>query len=76
MVDSLLGDAMKGFTIDKGISGRTPEDPLPYLAIGYLYFESIDAYRSAFAPHAEAIVGDIPNYTNVQPMIQIGEIVK
>jgi len=24
--------------------------------------------------HAEAIMGDIPNYTNVQPTIQISEV--
>lgn len=76
MVADLMGDAMKGFHIDNGISGRTPEDPIPYLAIGYLYFDSIEVYREAFAPHAEEIVSDIPNYTNIQPVIQISKIVE
>ena len=76
MVAELMGDAMGGYSIDKGIAGRTPEDQLPYLAIGYLYFDSLEAYQNAFGPHAEQIVGDIPNYTNIQPVIQISEVVK
>ena len=31
------------------------------------------AFQAAFAPHAATIMGDIPNYTNVQPVIQISE---
>src|SRR5215207_11170092 len=38
LVASLLGDSLKLFEIDKGIGGRAPTDPIPYLAIGYLYF--------------------------------------
>ncbi len=74
MVANLLGDSLKSFAIDKGISGRMPDDPVPYLAIGYLYFDKLSAYRNSFAPHAEQIVGDIPNYTNIQPVLQISEI--
>ena len=35
---------------------------------------STDAFETAFAPHAQAIMGDIPNYTNIQPTIQISEV--
>jgi len=74
MISDLFGDTLKGVGIDQGISGRTPEEPIPYLAIGYLYFDTLEAYQKAFAPNAEKIVGDIPNYTNVQPIVQISEI--
>ena len=67
---------MKKLEIDKGIAGRTPEDTVPYLAIGYLYFDSIETYANSFGPHAEKILGDIPNYTNIQPVIQISEVVR
>src|SRR5690349_5008928 len=33
MIASLLGDSLKFYEIDKGIAGRTPTDPIPYLAI-------------------------------------------
>ncbi len=76
MVASLLGDSLKLFTIDKGISGRTPDEPTPYLAIGYLYFDELSAYQDSFGPNAEKIVSDIPNYTNIQPVVQISEVLQ
>ncbi|GJM27697.1 MAG: hypothetical protein DHS20C17_03320 [Cyclobacteriaceae bacterium] len=76
MVASLLGDSLKQFTIDKGIAGRTPDEPIPYLAIGYLFFDKLSAYQNSFGPNAEKIVSDIPNYTNIQPVVQISEVLK
>lgn len=76
LVASLLGDSLKLFEIDKGIAGRAPGDPIPYLAIGYLYFDRLSAYQNSFRPNAEKIVSDIPNYTNIQPVVQISEIVR
>ena len=76
MVASLLGDSLKLLEIDKGIAGRMPDEPIPYLAVGYLYFDKLSAYRNSFGPNAEKIVNDIPNYTNIQPVIQISEIIQ
>jgi len=76
MVASLLGDSLKVFKIDKGLAGRTQEEPVPYLAIGYLYFDQLSAYQNSFGPNAKKIVGDIPNYTNIQPVLQISEVIK
>lgn len=76
MLKELFGDKMKKLEIDQGIAGRTPDEPIPFLAIGYLYFESLAAYQEAFGPHAEKIRGDIPNYTNIQPIIQISKVIE
>ena len=74
MVANLLGDSLKRLAIDKGISGRTPDYPMPYLAIGYLYFDQLSDYQNSFGPNARKIVEDIPNYTNIQPILQISEV--
>ncbi|MEP0265689.1 EthD family reductase [Dokdonia sp.] len=74
MVASLLGESLKHVAIDQGIAGGRPDAPIPYLAIGYLYFDSLEAYQEVFGPNAEKIIGDIPNYTNSQPVVQISEI--
>ncbi len=74
MVASLLGDSLKLLAIDKGIAGRTPDEPIPYLAIGYLYFDKLSAYQNSFGPNAEKIISDIPNFTNIQPVVQISEV--
>ena len=76
MVAGLFGDAMKAMAIDKGMAGRTPEEPIPFLAIGYLYFDQLSDYEQAFGPHAETILNDIPNYTNIQPIVQVSTVIK
>jgi len=42
--------------------------------MGHLDFESVEAFQTAFGPHAQAIMGDILNYTDLQPTIQISEV--
>jgi uncharacterized protein (TIGR02118 family) len=74
MLDSLFGDTLKHLAIDQGIAGRTPDESIPYLAIGYLYFDTLADYEQVFGPNAEKIISDIPKYTNIKPVIQISEI--
>ena len=76
MLANLFGNSLKKLEIDKGVSGRTPDDPIPFLAIGYLYFESISDYQNPFGPNAQKIRSDIPNYTNIQPIVQISEVLQ
>jgi len=74
MVAGLLGKNLKFYEIDKGISGRTPNDKLPYLAVGYFYVKDVAEYNKAIAQNREAVINDIKNYTNIQPVIQISEV--
>ena len=76
MVARLLGDSLKFFEIDKGVMGQRPDVEIPFLAIGYLYFDELSDFQNAFAPNAEIIRDDIHNYTNIQPLIQISEVLK
>lgn len=74
MVQKKLGSVLKGVAAEQGIAGGTPGTPAPYIAVGHLMFDSVDAFQAAFGPHADAIMADVPNYTNVQPTIQIAEV--
>jgi len=74
MVREKLGAALKGVAVDQGIGGAAPGTPPTYVAMGHLFFDSVDAFQLAFAQHGPAIVSDVPNYTNAQPMIQISEV--
>ena len=74
LVRQLLGAALKAVAVEKGVGGMEPGSPPAYLAMGHLTFESVEAFQTAFGPNAAKIVGDIPNYTNTQPTIQISEI--
>jgi len=76
MVAAFLGKNLKFYEIDKGISGRTPEDKVPFVAIGYFYVRNIAEYSKAIGQNKDAVVSDFKNYTNIQPVIQISEIKK
>jgi uncharacterized protein (TIGR02118 family) len=74
MVQRTLGNALKGVAAEQGIAGGQPGVAAPFIAIGHLMCDSVETFQSAFAPHAESIMADVPNYTNVQPTIQISEV--
>jgi uncharacterized protein (TIGR02118 family) len=40
----------------------------------HLYFDPVEAFQTAFGPHAQAIMGDLPNSTDTRPTIQISEV--
>jgi uncharacterized protein (TIGR02118 family) len=76
LVKSLCGDALKLIEIDKGVGGAAPDAAAPYLGIGYLYFDSVEAYRTAMGPNRDSIRADIPKFTNIVPVIQVSEVVQ
>ena len=41
MVAGFLGKNLKFYEIDKGIAGRTPNDKVPFVAIGYFYINDV-----------------------------------
>ena len=74
MVQQKLGAALKGVTVDQGLSGGQPGSEPAYRAIGILLLDSVEAFERAFTPHAAEIMADIPRYTNIAPTIQISEV--
>ena len=74
MVQEKLGKMCKGVAVEQGVSGATPGSRPAFVAMGHLYFDSVAEFQSAFGPYAEAIMADIPNYTDIQPTIQISDV--
>lgn len=74
MVRQKLGAACKGAAVEQGITGATPGSRPGFIAMGHIYFDSVEAFQTAFGPHTEAIMADIPNYTDIQPTLQISEV--
>ena len=74
MVRDKLGAACQGIAVDQGVAGGAPGSKPAYIAAGHLFFESVEAFQKAFAPHADVILADIPNYSSVQPVIQISDV--
>ena len=75
LVKARMGDACKFYTIDKGMAGGAPGAPATYVGMCHIYCDSVEAFQSGFGPHAKEIMGDIANYTDQSPVIQISEVV-
>jgi uncharacterized protein (TIGR02118 family) len=69
-----LGAALKGVTVEAGVGGTEPGSPPANAAVCRLLFESVETFLAAFGPNAEKLQGDIPNYTDVAPVIQFNEV--
>lgn len=74
MMAGLLGKNLKFYEIDKGIAGRTANDKVPFVVVGYFYCYNVAEYNKVVGQNIDAILSDIKKYTNIQPTIQISEI--
>ena len=75
LVKARMGDACKYYTIDKGLAGGAPGAPATYVGMCHIFADSVEAFQKSFGPHAKEIMGDIPNYTDIAPVMQISEVV-
>ena len=67
LLASSLGDHCKGWGVDNIING-------PYEAIGWMLFDDMDGFNGAMATHGAEIMGDVINYTTIQPTLVFGEV--
>jgi uncharacterized protein (TIGR02118 family) len=74
LVKARMGDRCKYYTVDKGLAGGAPGAPAPYVAMCHIFCDSVEAFQAGFGPHAKEIMGDIANYTDRTPLIQISEV--
>lgn len=64
---------LKDVSILHGMTGPDGNPPA-FEVIAVLKFESMEAFGAAAAAHGSEVLGDIPNFTNVQPVLQFNEI--
>jgi uncharacterized protein (TIGR02118 family) len=64
----------KGVSVERDLGGLVPKTDPVYAAISHFLFESTEDFMTAFTPHSAALQGDIPNYTNIEPLIQVSEV--
>ncbi len=72
IVDDTMGPHVEQVVITKGLAGG-PDQPAAYHAVATIIFGDQDAMDQAMAAAGPA-VADIPNFTNVQPDLLIGEV--
>lgn len=74
MAQRLFGAACKGVAVERGLSSAEPGSRATYIALGHIYFESVESFHECFDPHTAEMMGDLPNYTEIQPTIQVSEV--
>ena len=75
LLKARMGDSGRSYTIDKGLAGGTPGSEPTYVGMCHVFCDSVEAFQAGFGPHAAEILGDIPNYTDLAPVMQISEVV-
>ncbi len=61
--------------IDKGVGSNPPGKPAPYVAVGHLVFNSMEEMKKGMQAHDPDLGEDLPNFTDIQPIFQISEMV-
>ena len=64
----------KGVSVERGVSGAEPGSATTFVALCHFLFDSMESFLAAFEPHAKELQGDIPNYTDIRPVIQVSEV--
>jgi uncharacterized protein (TIGR02118 family) len=54
--------------------GAPPDAPPPFVVLGHLMFESIEDFQQSVVANLPKFVADLPNFTNIQPTLQISEV--
>jgi uncharacterized protein (TIGR02118 family) len=70
-----MGESCKFYTVDKGLAGRAPNSPATYIGMCHIFCDSVEIFQAGFGPHAQEIMADIQNYTNLTPVVQVSEVV-
>ena len=71
MVTELLNDNLKSRSLDYGLAGGLLGEKKAYIAIGHITLNSIEDFWNFFEPNAATIMSNLPNFTNLEPQIQI-----
>lgn len=70
----LQGDYIKHVEVEFGFSGGSPGSKPPFIAVCNFFYDSFEAFEKAFMPHAETLMKDITNYTDIETVIQFSEV--
>lgn len=71
--ERLASVGLMGVDLRTGLAGGAPDSPPAYTMICNLSFNSIEELQNALATHGPELIADIPNFTNVQPIMQISQ---
>jgi uncharacterized protein (TIGR02118 family) len=69
--ERLRGFGLRRWEVDRGIG---PGGAPPFVAVGHLYFDALADFEAGMSAHGKGLMADVPNYTTIQPVVQVAEI--
>ena len=73
VIDRCAG-AIRRAEIEWGVASVEPGSQPPFRIAGHLLFDSAESMQASLVPHIPELLADLPNFTNIQPTVQIGEV--
>lgn len=64
----------QGVSVERGLGGAMPGTAAAYTVMCHFLFDTTEDFIAAFMPHAAVLQGDMSNYTDIAPVIQISEV--
>ena len=64
----------QGVSVERGLGGAVPGTDAAYVALCHFLFDSVESFMAAYMPHATVLQSDMPNYTDIDPVIQVNEV--
>jgi uncharacterized protein (TIGR02118 family) len=71
MVSQLLQTTIE---VHRGVASADGSQP-SIVCVARIAIRNLEEYQAGMAAHGQQIISDVANYTNIQPMVQIDELV-
>jgi uncharacterized protein (TIGR02118 family) len=65
----------QGVSVERGVGGGSRGAKATYAVMCHFVFDSFESFQAAFGPSSAKLQGDMPNYTDIEAVIQISEVV-
>lgn len=73
MVTGPLGATAVRSEVRKGLSSPDGSPPA-FVCLANIWINSLEEFNKVMAQHGREIMADVPNYTDIQPVLQIDEV--
>jgi uncharacterized protein (TIGR02118 family) len=75
LLERWSNSGLQAVEVLRGVAGADGGEP-PFIAQALLRFSSMGNFQAALdGEHTAEIIGDIPNFTNAQPTVQVNEAI-
>lgn len=72
--ERLTHHGLTAVDMQEGLFSGAPGTPPPYAMITGLVFNTVDEMGDGMGTHGPELLGDIPNFTNVEPQTQVCQV--